>query len=95
MARRGWLSSRIPRDRAHYRAGANHYRTIMKTERIRSTYKARARIVITAKTRSANGFAVVGPDKKSYWAKSKKEAIANLQARIACYELDAWKVVAL
>ena len=67
----------------------------MNIEKLRKELKAKAKIVVTTKSRNAAGFGVTGPDGQAYSAPTKAEALTNLRVRIQCYEPKPWKVVAL
>jgi hypothetical protein len=61
-------------------------------EKLRSLFRWKVRIIVTKRRRSSTGFNVTGPDGKTYWAPTRKEALSNLKVRMQCHEVQPWKV---
>jgi len=51
----------------------------------------KSRVLITDRVR-AREFLVTGPDGKLYRAKSKREALSNLLARLRTWDLQPWRI---
>jgi len=64
----------------------------MTTEtRIRMFVHNKSRVLITGRRR-AREFIVTGPDGKLYRARSKREALANLLARVRTWPSQPWRI---
>ena len=59
--------------------------------RIRMFAHNKSRVLITGRSR-AREFLVTGPDGKLYRAKSKREALSNLLARLRTWEIQPWRI---
>jgi hypothetical protein len=64
----------------------------MKAKDRKPLLRWKVKLRITARVKSRSGFAVRGPDDKLHIAPTKKEAFANLKARMACTEMPAWSI---
>ena len=49
-------------------------------------------IFLTAQKRCSKGFIVTGPDGKLHRARTRKEALENLRARMRVYRRELWAV---
>ena len=65
---------------------------MIKPKKLRSLMRWKVRVSITRRKRCASGFKVTGPDGKIHECPTRREALANLSARMKCYEVAPWKI---